>query len=273
MSIHKHPNWLHKKKGPWSQQEREFIAQNHEKMLPAEIARRLGRSVDTVQQFIEKNLSTQFIQLARGAEYNIKASPVWADLEKQFSPDELDMFLYHWGRIISQFKDDVFPTEELQVVDVIKLELLMNRMQTQNRDVITKIKELEEDIKAEKSKDLVDQNRDYLFNLERQVAGLRAAQEAVNKDYLEMLNKKNLILKEMKATRDQRIKNVESSKTSYVAWMQQLLADNDLRMRLGVQAEKMRLAKEVELERLSDYHTYIDGQLDQPMLTPDTIKD
>ena len=28
---------------------------------------------------------------------------------------------------MSQFKDDVTPTEEMQVVDLIKLELLMNR--------------------------------------------------------------------------------------------------------------------------------------------------
>ena len=31
------------------------------------------------------------------------------------------------ARIISQFKDDVIPTEELQVVDLIKLEFLINQ--------------------------------------------------------------------------------------------------------------------------------------------------
>jgi hypothetical protein len=37
--------------------------------------------------------------------------------------------------------------------------------------------------------------------------------------------------------------------------------------------EKMRLAMEAEKERLSEYLTYEDGQVDQPFLTPETTKE
>ena len=37
--------------------------------------------------------------------------------------------------------------------------------------------------------------------------------------------------------------------------------------------EKMRLAMEKEKGRLSDYHKYEDGLIDQPFLTPETVKD
>jgi hypothetical protein len=37
--------------------------------------------------------------------------------------------------------------------------------------------------------------------------------------------------------------------------------------------EKMRLAMMKEQERLSAFHKYEDGTVDQPFLTPDTVKD
>lgn len=37
--------------------------------------------------------------------------------------------------------------------------------------------------------------------------------------------------------------------------------------------EKMRLATEAEKERLSEYIKYEDGQVDQPFLSSDTVKE
>jgi len=37
--------------------------------------------------------------------------------------------------------------------------------------------------------------------------------------------------------------------------------------------EKMRLAMEKEKERLSEYNQYEDGAVDQPFLTPETVKE
>ena len=53
------------------------------------------------------------------AEYDLKNRLYWKDLTQQFSPEELEMILFHWGRMISQFRDDVLPTGELQVLDAI----------------------------------------------------------------------------------------------------------------------------------------------------------
>ena len=40
---------------------------------------------------------------------------------------ELETFSFHWGKLWAQFGDDVFHTEEIQIIDAIKLQLLMNR--------------------------------------------------------------------------------------------------------------------------------------------------
>ena len=41
----------------------------------------------------------------------------------------------------------------------------------------------------------------------------------------------------------------------------------------GIEMEKMRMAMEKEKDRLSAYHKYEDGVVDQPFLTPDTVKE
>ena len=41
----------------------------------------------------------------------------------------------------------------------------------------------------------------------------------------------------------------------------------------GREMEMMRLAMEKEGERLSQFHKYTDDMVDQPFLTPETVKD
>ena len=191
----------------------------------------------------------------------------------QFSKEELDILIYHWGRIIGQFRDDVLPTEELQVLDAIKLEVLMNRALKSQQKAMTDIAMYEELVTDEKQKDFEIQDKDYIFNLERQVAICRAAQESVNRDYKDLQTKKAAMLKDLKATREQRIKRLEDSKETFVAWVRNLISNPDIRHDMGVEMEKMRLATNQERKRLSEYHQYEDKLVDQPFLTPDTVKD
>ena len=257
------------KRGPWSKQEKAYIAENAAKSGYKEIAAVLQRNPQSVAKYIRENHASSFTEKAKSAEYDIQKSPVWRDLERQFSAEELRMFLYHWGRIISQFRDDVYPTEEMQVVDTIKLEILMNRAVTQQQQVMQDIAGLETILVAERSNEVTDHAE--IGNIERQVGVLRAAQESLNKDYQDMLKQKNGILKEMKATRDARIKNLESNKHNFLSFMRQIVENREMRTRLGRDMEKMRLATDVEYSRLSEWHEYEDGEVDQPFLTPENV--
>ena len=246
------------KRGPWSKKEKQFIADNAGGMGYKEIAAVLERNPQAVSKYIRENHANSFTEKAKGAEYDIQKSPVWGDLERQFSKEELKMFLYHWGRIISQFRDDVYPTEEMQVVDTIKLEILMNRAVTQQQQVMQDISGVEIVLMAERANEEADQM--VVSNLERQVAVLRAAQESLNKDYQDMLKQKNGILKEMKATRDARIKYLEHNKNNMLQFLRDIVEDRSTRRRLGQDMEKMRLAAEVEYQSLSERHEYDYGE-------------
>lgn len=269
------------KKGRISKEEEQYIKDNlniEYKKLSSE----LDRDPESVLQFIKKKIARgEFKQPdwmqdpndEEKATYNLTYRPYWHELRQQFTDEELELFKYHWSRIISQFKDDVIPTEELQVVDLIKLELLMNRSLKCNKDNINQISVLEALILSERQRDPGQIDRDNLFNMERQVASLKASQESLNKDYRELQTKKSTMLKEMKATREQRVKRIEDSKTSFAGWLAHLVSNPQISNEYGIEMEKMRLAVEKECERLSQYHKYSDDTIDQPFLTPETLKE
>lgn len=260
------------KKGRISKEEERIINRLVDSLTVEDIAKQLDRDVESVESFIKRKLKVGLTN-EEAAAYSLESRPYWNELTGQFTSDELELFKYHWSRIISQFKDDVFPTEELQVVDVIKLEILMNRCLKSNKDNLNELNIIDKMVRDERSKEKEDRDQDYLMNLERQSASLRASQESLNRDYRELQTKKASILREMKGTREQRIKRLEDSKQSFTSWVAMLMQDPETLKRYGIEMEKMRLAMLKEKERLSAFHKYEDGVIDQPFLTPDTIKE
>tara|TARA_B100000085_G_scaffold279211_1_gene302170 strand:- start:293 stop:1078 length:786 start_codon:yes stop_codon:yes gene_type:complete len=260
------------RKGRISDDEGRTIARLADSLPVEDIAKQLDRSVNSVEEYIKRKLKIG-LNTYEIAAYSLEDRPYWIELKAQFTDEELELFKYHWSRIISQFKDDVFPTEELQVVDVIKLEILMNRCLKGNKENIEQINTYDAMIKDERSRDKDQQDHDYIINLERQVASLRASQESLNRDYRELQAKKASMLREMKGTREQRIKRLEDSKQSFTSWVASMMQDPELMKRYGIEMEKMKAAMKNESERLSALHKYEDGTIDQPFLTPDTVKD
>ena len=270
------------KKGRISKNEEKVIKESLELGFEA-IATELNRTSDSVLEFIKRKVAegkfespswlSEAVSNEEQAQFDLQFRPYWTELKQQFTEGELELFQYHWARIISQFKDDVIPTEELQVVDLIKLELLMNRSLKNNKDNVEQISLLEGEINAIRAQGVDDERREEIYNMERQVASLKASQESLNKDYRELQTKKNSMLKEMKATREQRVKRLEDSKQNFTSWMAYLISNPDVARSYGIEMEKMRLSMKKEQERLSKFHKYQDEQVDQPFLTPDTVQD
>ena len=257
------------RKGRISKEEERYIEKSYKDLSVEDIAAHLNRDIESISSFIKRKYRTN-ISLEEEAAFSLEDRPYWYELQSQFTDDELNLFKYHWSRIIAQFSNDVFPTEELQVIDVIKLEILMNRCLKSNKDNIQLIDTYDKMLMDERSRDKDQQDMDYILNLERQIATLRAAQESLNKDYRELQAKKASMLREMKGTREQRIKRLEDSKQSFTSWVAQIMQDPEILKQYGLEMEKMKMAMVNEKNRLSQFHKYEDGTIDQPFLTPDT---
>jgi hypothetical protein len=268
------------KKGRISKDDETLIKGNLHLDLKA-LGELLSRDPNSLAEFIRRKVASgDFLAPSwldegdvNSGEYNLMSRPYWGELKQQFTTDELILFKYHWVRIVGQFNNEVSPTEEIQVVDLVKMDLLMNRALKGNKDNLEQINVLEALIATEREHDADQQNADEMFNMERQVASLKASQESLNKDYRELQTKKNSMMKDMKATRDQIRKRLEDSKSNFNSWMAHLMVSPEQSAEYGREMEMMRLAMEKEGERLSQFHKYTDDMVDQPFLTPETVKD
>jgi hypothetical protein len=262
------------KQGRWTLDDEQFLKENYEKMSYVDIGKILSRNPNTVRQYIEKKLKKTVriptrTQLPQGVK-DITKGPIWMELKTQFSDSELEMFLLHWNEIVSQFKEDVFHTEEMQIIDMIKLDILMARALRNEKESIGKIDEYKNEIVEEK-KLLKKANLDKIAILEEHIAMNKAAYESIHGEYSDLLSKKIAMMKELKGTREQRIKRLDDSKQSFGLWMTELMNNSSLRKELGLYIEKFRVAIDVEEARLFEPHTFADGVVDLPVLSAESL--
>jgi translation initiation factor 2 beta subunit (eIF-2beta)/eIF-5 len=262
------------KRGKWSESDKNFISENAENMSVNDIAKTLNRDPESISKYIRKTLGLRVQKrgkvntLSSGTE--IQKTLIWGELKKELTTDELDVFIYHWNRIIIQFKEDVFPTEEMQIIDTIKLEILMGRSMKSQMESLSKINELKNTILEMKAK---EKPEDFtrIDSLDRQLLAYKQAYELMHKEYNDLLARKSSMLKELKGTRDQRLKRIEDSKTTFIGWINEILTNPRLRKDLGEYIEKCRLAMNVEEYRLSKPYKFADTEDDLPLLTPENI--
>ena len=262
---------MSKKTGRFSKLEMNYIGENYEQLSPEEMAEELNRSTESVENYIKKEFLVKASALER-VEYDLVNRPVYLELCQQFTEDEMELFKWHWARTISQFKDDVSPTEEMQIVDLVKLDLLMNRCLKADKYAIEQINDLEEEIKVQKQGLLPGESTDEIYRMREQIASLRASTDSSSVKYRDLQAKKASLLKDMRATREQRVQRLEKSDQSFLGWLTYLISNPEKAKGYGIEMEKMRLAIYIERDRLSEWHTYEDGQIDQPFLNNDTVK-
>jgi hypothetical protein len=268
-------NKKRRKFGPWSQVDKDYIAENANKLSVDEISQYLNRDPETVSRYIRKTLGLRIQTKGKGnvlsSGTDIENSMIWEQLETQFTQDELRVFLYHWNRIVLQFREDVYPTEEMQIIDMIKLEIMAERSLRSQKETWEKIQDLQRVIAEEKEKTLDGGNFSRLDMLERQLGSQKTAYELTDKTFHELLNRKTSMLKELKGTRDQRLKRIEDSKQTFTGWITEVVSNPNMRRELGQYIEKMRLAVSAEEDRLKQPYKYADNDVDLPLLTPETI--
>ena len=255
------------KKGRFSVSEMAFIKKAVDNMTVDEISKELDRDPISVHAWIESNVGFSTSQKKEvEVHQELKGKPYYKELTKQFGDEELEMFEFHFKKMWAQFKDDVVLTEEMQIIDTIKVEILMNRILKGQQDTIDKIIEVERILQREKDMDRSMQDRDAIINLERQIAVLRSSQETLSRDYKDLQTRKATMLKDLKGTREQRIKAIEDSKETFVSLITKLTVNPEFRNTVGIEMEKMRLAAEAERARLSQVITYEDKSADRPLL-------
>lgn len=261
------------KTGRLSKSEWEYIDRHYKEMTIDQLAEKMDRSPDPIIAYLNKTGqgSNQKNTLIAQAENDIKTKPYWKELKQQFSEEELELFIAHWKDIIAQFRKDVLATEELQIIDVIKLEILMNRALREQKENADLISDYQDEINDLRNQPLEGETLERITELERNIAMCRAARPQLTTEYKDLQTKKSALFKDLKATREQRIAKLEDTKESFAGLIRKLNSDPDFIKEQNEYMEKMRLAVLEERKRLGDYHNYDDGMVDQPLLNSDNV--
>ena len=136
---------------------------------------------------------------------------------------------------------------------------------------ITATEKLQNEVDKEYAKSEDQRDIARLTSLETQLSFSRNSIANYTNEYTKLLNEQQKISKDLKATREQRIKRIEDGKSSWVGLIR-MLEDEELREKEGREMEILSMATEKAKKTLFEYHSYADNNVDKPFLTPESVE-
>jgi CheY-like chemotaxis protein len=187
----------------------------------------------------------------------------YKNLQEQFSKLEIDFYLEEWAALSIQF-DDIANTEKRQIDELIKAEIMGNR-------ILRNIKIAEDEIELliketddfRKSNDITEnevaQERDAL--LMSMIRSIHAQSQAMSNDYQKNVDMRNRLLDGLNCRRKDRIDQIKKGGTTFIGLVE-ALRDRQLREVQGRHIELVRLAKEKKKNEWNKSTKFPDGSID-----------
>lgn len=264
-----------KKRGQLSLSEQEYIRNSVHTTPIEDIAKKLNRSTKPITKFIEQNnlldnnvdrVDTEILSI------KLRSKAFWPEVCKQFDKEsgELEYFELTWLNLIKQFREDVLPAEELQIKQFITIDILINRSMKERKRHIAETEKLQKQVDFEYEMPESDRDTAKLANLETQLSFARNSIASYTNEYTKLLSEQQKISKDLKATREQRIKRIEDGKSSWTGLIR-MLEDEVIREKEGRQLEILKIATQKFKDNLQTLHEYQDHEFDTPILNEETV--
>lgn len=264
-------------KGRWigagrpSKSELDYIRQFGHLKTDEEMAEILNKPVKLIQKLRKKLVvgKTEEEQEEFELISALHTRKYWAKIKEELSgAEEQHVFESHWVNLLRQFSKDVLYSEEIQIIELIRFELISNKVIRENKESEKLIADLEQDILLERQKDRPD--KQLISALADRLDNLRKSKGIFLKQLLELSDKKQKLYQELKATRDQRIKQFTDDGYTFPKLVK-LLHDEQAKDRQGRMLGLMKKAMDNEYAKLTAPHKYEDNKIDIPILTPESV--
>lgn len=261
---------MNKKRGQLSLDEEKFIRDNIQTLNIEQIASALNRSeapikryINEQQLFIDDDEKNTYALLKQ----KLYSKTFWQEIKRQFDEEtgELQYFEEIWINLIKQFREDVLPAEELQIKQFITIDILINRSMKERKRHIAETEKLQKLVDKEYEKPETERDIPKLANLETQLSFARNSIASYTNEYTKLLNEQQKISKDLKATREQRIKRIEDGKSSWIGLIR-MLEEETIREKEGKEMEIIAMATDKAKEQLYGYHNFADQKIDIPIL-------
>jgi len=262
-----------RKRGQLSLEEEQYIRENVENQSIEEIAESLNRTASPITRYIKENqllLNESDKSINELLKHKLHSKTFWSEIVRQFDHEtgELQYFEDTWVGLVKQFREDVLPAEELQIKQFITIDILINRSMKERKRHIAETEKLQKQVDAEYVLPEDDRDIAKLTNLETQLSFARNSIANYTNEYTKLLNEQQKISKDLKATREQRIKRIEDGKSSWTGLIR-MLEDETTREKEGREMEILKMASKKFKSDLQDLHTYQDDAVDRPFLIPE----
>jgi hypothetical protein len=259
------------KKGALSTEEMNYIRQNCFDLSIDEIAEKLKRTVGPVRRFIEReNLKARDLTTHEHLLGTLKSRYYYKELLRQLDEDEMLFFEQQWVDYFHQFNEDVIHTEEMQIIEVIRTEILLNRNMKNKKQANEDIKNLRDLIDQERDQPPETQDTQALSVYLTQLGSLMGSQSSYVREYTDLLQKKQQHMKDLKGTREQRKRIADDAKTNFTLWLRETESPEFKRM-VGSEIAVQAIAADKVRKKLSEYHRFEDGEYDQPLFNSENI--
>ena len=212
-----------KKNGPITKEEITFISLNMKTMSITEIAEQLGRTPDSV----EKQIRQLDVVGVKSEILDLKKREDWRQIKEQFTEDEIELFISHWNGIVSQFKEEIYYTESLQIIAAIKHDILSNRVLNDQMKIKRELARLEQELEDERK--MANPDKDLILSIENQMSAYCMAEQVNGKEFREGSTKLMSVLKDLKALRADRVSRVEDMKKSFSSFMKGIIEDPSIK--------------------------------------------
>lgn len=274
------------KSGRLSIDEKNFIQENCFEQTDEEISQYLGRNIKTVRSYRKKlgvtkgahgtvesaNLDKIPQSSARSFtedqkvnffQTQLKNSFFYQNLKEQFTEDEIGFYLEEWGALCVQF-EDIIATEKRQIDELIKAEVMANRILRNVKIVEDEICNIQKEIDLLRAASDLDNDEDaqdrdnQLLTL---VKILNAQAEAMTNNYQRNVSLRNSLLNELNARRRDRVDQI-TKKGSTVQNLIEQLRDKEVRNLKGRYMELVRIAREKKKDKWRKPIMFPDGSKD-----------
>lgn len=265
---------MSRKPGKYSTQEEKFVIDNVHSLSAKEIADKLGRNVESVENLIKKKKLKVVSTKEEEDEVNrligvLHSSPHWEKINIALTEKEIKLFEKDWVYVVQQFGEDVWYTEELYIVDWLLLNIKKYRTYKLEKEALQEIEKLEKLIETEYSLDAELRDIPSLIKYEQELSVQKAAITQYTVALKTILEKIEKISDKLKANREER-RDIKANEDTYWGYIK-MLEDEKFRRKEARRIELMKLAQKKAREKLYEYHEYMDGEVDIPLLTPEIV--
>lgn len=273
-------------------EEKEYIVKNATVLSDREIGEHLGRDKRTIKKYrVQAGIlkggagNIKKIELADVADNKVvnrqlsekdrkqffkrelQNSLFYDNLKSQFTPEELDFYLEEWGALCLQF-EDIVTTERRQIDELIKAEIMGNRILRNIKiaeDVIAEVQReievLRETKDMENDEDAQDRDNE-LINL---VQRMYSQCNGMVIDYGKNQESRNKLLDNLNARRRDRIDQIQKSGITFIDLIK-TLNDNRIKEEQGKYLELLKESKNNKKDKWRKPALFPDGSKDCVLL-------